>query len=335
MRPVQSFAFALASLGLAVVSANAQPIISAKSGVVAGMEGKVLINGQQIQQSVTHFPEVKEGSLLSTEDGRVELLLPPGFMLRLGENGSLKMLANRLIDTRVELQSGSAVVEVDQTSQDYNVSVALKDSVVTLSKVGVYRFDSDPARLKVYHGSATVSLGGEMVMVGTGKMLALSGANATAEKFDVEQTDSLDNWSRRRAEAMALANISGAKYSNDNYPAPSTNAWSYNPYFDMYTYIPMYGRIYNPYYNLYYYSPMAAYQTFVVNQGYYAPSGGIRTTSAAPMTGTAASPASAVSAARASAASAAPAASAGSSSGSSASSASSGHGSASSGGHGK
>jgi len=335
MRPVQSFAFALASLGLVVVSANAQPIISAKSGVVAGTEGKVLINGQEIQQSVTHFPEVKEGSVLSTEDGRVELLLPPGFMLRLGENGSLKMLANRLVDTRVDLQSGSAVVEVDQTSQDYNVSIALKDSVVTLSKVGVYRFDSDPARVKVYHGSATVSFGGQMLMVGTGKMLALSGANATAERFDVEQTDSLDNWSRRRAEAMALANISGAKYSNDNYPAPSSSAWSYNPYFDMYTYIPMNGRIYNPYYDLYYYSPMAAYQYFVVNSGYYAPSGGVRTTST-PMAGTTASPASAVSAARASSSvSAGPGASAASSSGASASSASSGHGSASSGGHGK
>jgi hypothetical protein len=240
------------------------------------------------------------------------------------------------------LQNGSAVVEVDQTSQDYNVSVALKDGVVTLSKVGVYRFDSNPARVKVFHGCAMVQLNGQMLMVGTGKMLALSGTNATAEKFDVEQTDSLDNWSRRRAEAMALANISGAKYSNDTYGTPSSNTWSYNPYFDMYTYLPMSGRIYNPYYNLYYYSPMAAYQYFVVNPVYYAPTGGgVRgtTTTATPMSGTATSAASGISAARAGGAgvgaSAAPAASAASSSAGAASSASSGHGSASSGGHGK
>jgi hypothetical protein len=157
------------------------PIISAKSGVIAGVEGKVLLNNEEVQQSVTHFPEVKENAVLRTEDGRVEVMLPPGFMLRMGENGSLKMVANRLIDTRVELQAGSAVVEVDQVNQDYNVSIALKDGMVTLSKVGVYRFDSDPARIKVYHGMATVEIGGQSSMVSTGKMASLTGATANVE----------------------------------------------------------------------------------------------------------------------------------------------------------
>ena len=165
MRPVRSFA-TVATLAIAgAVTASAQPIISAKSGVIAGVEGKVLLNNEEVQQSVTHFPEVKEGSVLRTEDGRVELMLPPGFMLRMGENGALKMLANRLIDTRVELQAGSAVVEVDQANQDFNVSIALKDGVVNLSKAGVYRFDSEPARVKVFHGLATVQIGDQNVMV--------------------------------------------------------------------------------------------------------------------------------------------------------------------------
>jgi len=262
MYPVRRFATALVILAFAAISAFAQPIISAKSGVIAGVEGKVLVDGQEVQQSVTHFPEVKENSVLQTGEGRVELMLPPGFMLRMGENGSLKMLANRLIDTRVELQKGSAVVEVDQTNQDYNVTLALKSGMVTLSKVGVYRFDCEPARLKVFHGSASVQLGGENVLVATGKMVSLEGSSATVEKFDIEATDALDNWSRRRAEAMALANVSGAKYSVNN-PAPAhTSTWSYNPYFDMYTYIPWYGSNCNPYYGICYYSPMSAYQNF-------------------------------------------------------------------------
>src|ERR1039458_9978079 len=178
MRPVPIFA-TVAILALAAVSASAQPIISAKAGVIAGVEGKVLLNNEDVQQSVTHLPEVKEGAVLRTEDGRVELMLPPGFMLRMGENGALKMLANRLIGTRLELQAGSAVLEVDQTSEDYNVNIALKDGVVGLSKVGVYRFDSDPARIKVFHGLATVQIGDQNVMVGTGRMLALAGG-ATA-----------------------------------------------------------------------------------------------------------------------------------------------------------
>jgi hypothetical protein len=253
-------------LGIAAVSASAQPIISAKSGVIANVEGKVLIDNAEVQQSATHFPEVKEGSTLRTEEGRVELMLPPGFMLRMGEKGALKMISNRLIDTRVDFQSGSAVVEVDQTKGDYTVTIALKDEVVTLSKVGVYRFDSDPAQLKVFHGSATVEVNGQNVMIGTGRLLSLTGGVTAAAKFDADQTDELDNWARRRAESMAVANVTGARYNGSgNGPYPSTGAgptWVYNPYYDMYTYMPMSGAICNPFYGLCYYSPMAAYQTF-------------------------------------------------------------------------
>jgi hypothetical protein len=262
MRPVRSFA-TIAITALAAVAAYAQPIISARSGVIARAEGKVLIDNAEVQESATHFPEVKEGSVLRTEDGRVELMLPPGFMLRMAENGALKMLANRLVDTRVEIQAGSAVVEVDQTKPDFNVTIAVKDGQVNLSKVGVYRFDSDPARLKVFHGMATVEIGGQSVMVATGKMLSLSGGAASAEKFDVEQTDALDNWSQRRADAMAVANLSGAKYSNDSYASPAAgNTWIYNPYYGMYTYMPMMGTMCNPFYGLCFYSPMSAYRAF-------------------------------------------------------------------------
>jgi hypothetical protein len=265
-------------------------------------------------------------------------MLPPGFMLRMGENGSLKMLANRLIDTRVEMLAGSAVLEVDQTNQDYNVTIALKNGVVTLSKVGVYRFDSEPARIKVFHGTASVQIGGENVMVATGKMLSLAGDTTTAEKFDVEATDALDNWSRRRAEAMALANVSGAKYSRDN-PGPSQGStWSWNPYFDMYTYIPLMGRNCNPYYGVCYYSPGAAYQNFWVRPTFVNTSpgafGGGGTPSYTQMSGTPTGTATSISSAPAMSTSS-PAASSSSSTSAAASSASSGHGSAVSGGHGK
>lgn len=269
MRPVQLLA-TVAILAIAIVPATAQPIISAKSGVIASVEGKVLLNNTEVQESVTHFPEMKEGSVLRTEDGRVELMLPPGFMLRMSENGALTMLANRLIDTRVEIQSGAAVVEVDQTKPDFNVAIALKDGVVTLSKVGVYRFDVEPARLKVFHGTATVDIGGQSVMVGTGRMLALSGGSASTEKFDVAQTDGLDNWSARRADAMAMANLSGAKYSNDSYATPAPgNTWIFNPYYGMYTYMPMAGTMCNPFYGLCFYSPLTAYNAYYWGPGGY------------------------------------------------------------------
>src|ERR1035438_2823482 len=114
MRSIRLVTVIVATLGLVVVTASAQPIISAKSGVIAGMEGKVFLDNQALESSVTHFPDMKENAVLRTEDGRAEVLLPPGYVLRIGENASFKMLTNRLIDTRVEMLTGSGIVEVDE-----------------------------------------------------------------------------------------------------------------------------------------------------------------------------------------------------------------------------
>jgi hypothetical protein len=329
---------AIAMLALVVVTASAQPIISAKSGVIAGLEGKVFLDNQALESSVTHFPDMNENSVLRTEDGRAEVLLPPGYVLRIGENASFKMVTNRLIDTRVEMLTGSGIVEVDENSKDTNVIVALKAGAATLTKTGVYRFDSEPARIKVFSGTASVLLGDKTILVPTGHMLSLAGDPAMVEKFDTADTDALDHWARRRAEAMAVANVSAAKYVNDNYGKLNQSSWGFNPYFGLYTYIPMNGMMCNPYYyNSCYYSPMVMYNRFYSPGSYYPGTFGQRAGSNSgysTMSGTSTGVSNAVSAARSAGSS--PATSSGSTASSSAASSSAGHGSsASGGGHGK
>jgi hypothetical protein len=325
-------------LALVGVTASAQPIISAKSGVIAGLEGKVFLDNQALESSVTHFPDMKENSVLRTEDGRAEVLLPPGYVLRIGENASFKMLTNRLIDTRLEMLAGSGIVEVDENSKDTNVVVALKAGAATLTKAGVYRFDSEPARIKVFSGTASVLLGDKTILVPTGHMLSLAEDVAMVEKFDPGDTDALDHWARRRAEAMAVANVSAAKYVNDNYGKLNHSSWGFNPYFGLYTYIPMSGMMCNPYYyGSCYYSPGMVYNRFYSPGSYYPGTfgqGAGATPAYSTMGGTSPGVSSAVSAARSAGSS--PAASSGSTASSSAGSSSAGHGSASSGGgHGK
>src|ERR1039457_6611663 len=227
MRPVPFATLTIAMLALVVLTASAQPIISARSGVIAGMEGKVFVDNQALESSVTHFPDMKENSVLRTEDGRAEVLLPPGYVLRIGENASFKMLTNRLIDTRVEMLTGSGVVEVDENSKDSNVVVALKAGAATLSKAGVYRFDSEPARIKVFSGTASVLLGESTILVPTGHMLSLAGDPALVEKFDIGDTDALDHWARRGAEAMAAGNVSAATPATDSYGKLNKSSWGF------------------------------------------------------------------------------------------------------------
>src|SRR5689334_9696332 len=195
--PMKALIVLFAALPLA-----AQPVISAKSGVVSYTEGVVKMADQPIEATVTSFPEVKERNTLRTEEGRAEVLLTQGVILRMGENAGLLMLTNRLIDTRMELLSGSQIVEADEIQKDNNLTILAKESTVLINKRGLYRFDVDANRIKVYDGTASVEKNGQTILVGSGRTVELTGPNTTVEKFDKEATDSLDRWAHRRAEQL-------------------------------------------------------------------------------------------------------------------------------------
>jgi hypothetical protein len=292
-----------AVLALAVVPASAQPVVAAKSGTISLADGQVFLDDKLLELQPGQFPDMKEKSQLRTEEGRAEVLLPPGMFLRVGENGSFRMVSNRLVDTRIELLSGSAVVEIDSNSKDAQVTLLSKDGTVTFTK-GIYRFDTQPARLKVFEGSAGVDIGGRSLAVSTGRTIGLTSDTASVEKFDVKDTDSLDHWSRRRGEEIAMANVSAAKraydtswsgavnpcmagmgnygnsgayvpssyalgngmagYGAPGYGAPGYGAWTYNPWYGMITYMPCSGMFMSPYgYN--YWSP------YTVGRVFYSP----------------------------------------------------------------
>ena len=363
MKPVWNASLCVAVLVLGVVPALAQPVISAKAGTVSYVMGKVTVGGQDVQPSETKMPEVKENAVLATEEGRAEVLLTLGVFLRTGEHASFKMLTNRLIDTRLELLTGSHIIEASDIQKDNNLTITAKDATVVVSKRGIYRFDLDESRIKVFDGVLGVQVNGQSMLVGPGKMLDLSGATPSVEKFDKEITDALDHWARRRAEQTALANASSAKQVHDygcdtvnagrgtitNFAAANNantsnpcynpcNNWRYNPWFGSVTYIPCNGNVYSPYgyrywspYNVMqaYYMPPPMYRGGYNNGGGYGGSNGAYNSvgrTSAGYSGVMSSPASSVSSSTSAGVS-------GTGSSSSAGSASGGHGSA--GGHGK
>jgi len=257
----------------------AQPVISAKSGVVSYTEGVVKMADQPIEATVTSFPEVKERNTLRTEEGRAEVLLTQGVILRMGENAGLLMLTNRLIDTRMELLSGSQIVEADEIQKDNNLTILAKESTVLINKRWLYRFDVDANRIKVYDGTASVEKNGQTILVGAGRTMELTGPNTTVEKFDKEATDSLDRWAHRRAEQLAMANPSSAKQVHDYGCRPTANfaavnngtnpcmnpcgGWRWNPWYGLVTYIPCTAGIYSPY-GYRYYSPYNVMRVYYV-----------------------------------------------------------------------
>jgi FecR protein len=266
MKPLRVLALTLVC---ACLPSFAQQVISAKSGLLSYVEGNVTLNGEPADFSGVHFSDVKENSVVRTADGRAEVLLTPGVVLRMGENTSLRMISNRLVDTRLELLTGSAVVEADQIAKDTSVTIVCKDGVVTLPKAGLYRFDTEPAQVKVFKGDADVEVAGNTQDVSGGHLLGLSNGAATLARFNVDDTDNLDRWSHRRGSYLAMANASAANslvsssgvsgiygaggYGFGGYGLTGwgmqgcSSAWAYNMYYNMMTYMPCYGSLWSPY----------------------------------------------------------------------------------------
>src|SRR5450631_2413407 len=192
MKPVWKASLSVAVLAFSAIPALAQPVISAKSGVVSYVIGKVMVGDQEVKPSETKLTEVKENAVLRTEDGRAEVLLTLGTILRTADNSSFKMLTNRLIDTRVELLTGTHIVEVAEIQKDNNLTLVVKDATVVITKRGLYRFDVDQSRIKLFDDVLGVTVNGQSTLVGSGK--ALDTVKASVEKFDKEDTDSLDHW---------------------------------------------------------------------------------------------------------------------------------------------
>jgi len=237
--------------------ASAQSVISAKSGLVHYVEGRVYVNDQLVESKFGNFPDVKENSQLRTEEGRAEMLLTPGVFLRVSENSAIRMMTNRLIDTRVEFLSGSALVEAGDLLKDNHVAVVYKDYIINLEKKGIYRFDAEPGALRVYEGEAVAERDGKTVEVKGGHMLAFDG-DLTLAKFDAKDLDQLYRWSVRRSEYLAMANVSAAKSVRDSGMYWGSNRWYWNPYFNMYTFVPSSGMYFSPF-GFAFWSPFTVY----------------------------------------------------------------------------
>jgi len=274
--------FLVAGLSLCVLSAGsalAQYVISTHSGVIQYVEGRAYLGDKPVEPKFGQFPDIKENQEFRTEEGRAEVLLTPGVFLRLGENSAIRMLSTRLTDTRVEVLSGSAVVECNEIPKDNAIELVYKKDSMRLEKQGLYRVDTEPARFQVFEGEAVVTDPSSQLTLKGGKQTNLAGV-LMAENFDrkAEDQDALYRWSDRRAGYVAQANVASASAAGNSYYGGSgynsgyafgglgnggfgfynpayLGGWAFNPLFGMYTYLPYAGFGYSPF-GYTFYSPV-------------------------------------------------------------------------------
>lgn len=241
-----------------------QSVISAKAGVVHYIEGDVNIGDGTTWTQVAvktggKITEMKEGQQLATSEGRAEVLLNPGVILRLGENSKIKMVSSKLTSTHVELLDGVALVEVSEGLTDTAVNVTVKEVTASLRKMVLARF-STTSGVRIYKGEAELTASGAKHTLKDGREF-LFGENITA-KFDVKTTDALFRWANRRAEYIAMANVSTARLAQKDGYSGYSSGWYLNPYYGLYTYLPIGGGMYRSPFGYMYYSPSRVYRYY-------------------------------------------------------------------------
>jgi hypothetical protein len=241
---------------------SAQSVISAKSGVVHYVEGQVTLEGDAIHPKFGQFPEVRNGQVLSTDEGRAEVLLTPGVFLRLSENSAFRMESNALSDTRITVLSGTALIEVVDLLEHNAVTAKYRGTEVNLPKRGIYRIDADAASFRVYEGEARLNPETNGLKVKKGHEVNLDADQLEAKTFDNKETDPFYRWSSRRSSYIADANVTSARTASrsasysSSLLGSSTGAWAWNPFFGMFTFMPASGMFMSPFGSAFY-SPSA------------------------------------------------------------------------------
>lgn len=274
--PVFLAAVVGACLGSAALAQNA---ISAKAGMINVADGDVYIldakggEPRKVEPKIAEFVDLKEGQTLRTADGRAEVLLTPGSFLRMADDSSFKLFSNRLSDVRLEVLTGSVLIEATEMLEGNEITVLAKDSTATLTKGGLYRFEADPARIRVYLGEAVVERSGQKTTLKGGRELVASEAGWTMAKFDTKDTDPLYRWAKRRSGYIAMANVSAARQSTARGNGFTGGNWYYNPYFGFATYVPWGDTLRSPF-GYYYYTPSTVMAVYYPPRPAYSGGGG-------------------------------------------------------------
>jgi len=160
------------------------------------------------------------GDTIELDEGRAELILSPGYYVRLAAHTTARLLDLSRDNLKIEIRKGSAIVEIpvedgvqlqpwiqDLKDKFFNiVTVITPGGEYAIFRAGGYRFDitaNHESRVRVIKGA--VAVGGHIVKDGTASIMAGAVSLSSDEKY---VDDVFDKWSRERAAALIQSNKS-------------------------------------------------------------------------------------------------------------------------------
>lgn len=215
-------------------------------GTINYVEGQVSLENQPIGPAGS---VVQPGQMLATGNGFAEVLLTPGAFLRLGHNSQVHLIASGLAETKLQLDRGTAIVEVDQLIKGTDLAVLVGGATAKLEKRGLYDFDANQQAVRVVDGKATVMEAAGQKSIGKGDQLLLASAKPLkSANFDVNaiKAEPLYVWSQARSEDESQANVAVAQ-NVAAYGGWYGPGWYWDPYWSFYAYLPADGFLYSPF----------------------------------------------------------------------------------------
>lgn len=197
-----------------------------QGGVVNMIEGEAAYMPPDAPpQTLLPKQQLKNGDAIQTgHNGRAEVLLNPGYFLRMSANTRIVFLDFAPGNLALKIVSGSAIIEIVtvETLSTYfgweepdpaysifydSISVSFPQNQFSTVTGGIYRIDVSPdqeTQLSVAKGRAFFA--GHRVE--KGMSASFRNGSATVAKFKTDETDAFDVWSRARAEFLVKTNHS-------------------------------------------------------------------------------------------------------------------------------
>lgn len=217
------------SAGLLFLMAGAvfpQAVVSTHSGVLNFSEGEIFFDDQPVNQKPGAFPSLHDGGILRTDKGRAEVLLTPGVFLRVDENSSFKLVSSSLSDTRVEVLTGSTILDSSDAAKTDGLAVLFRAYQIHFPERGVYRISTEPGVLQPYSGMAEVSGDGPAPVTVDETHQYFLDVGLKTERYGDGLVDQFTEWARTRSETISADNAAAAASAGDPGDLPSAGTFA-------------------------------------------------------------------------------------------------------------
>lgn len=239
----------------------------ARPGSINYVEGKASIGTQALGPNSPGSVELEKDQILTTEAGKVEILLTPGVFLRVADYSAVRMVSPNLAYTAVAIEKGRAAVEVLDIHNENDIRISLNDISTKLLNKGLYDFDANQNEIRVFKGKAEAYVEDRKIILTRERELC-SDENGVmkARDFDARQyEDDFFRWSALRSAYLSEASVDEARvyvgmgpgWYGPYWYGPG---WYWNPNFFVYTFLPANGIFYSPF-GWGFYSPIVVYRS--------------------------------------------------------------------------